>query len=87
MIKTLVNHGKIGITVQVPQQQSNDINTAQISHNNQEEIPPLTKKRYGSLHLEASIIQCNFWPRACECGPILFVEKGHKSSPSTYCVK
>ena len=50
MIKTLVNHGKIGITVQVPQQQSNDINTAQISHNNQEQIPPPTKKRYGNFH-------------------------------------
>ena len=43
--------------VQVPQQQSNDINTAQISHNNQEQIPPPTKKRYANFH---SIIQCNF---------------------------
>ena len=48
-IKTLVNLGKNGNTVQVPQQQSNDINTAQISHNNQEQIPPPTKKRYSSF--------------------------------------
>ena len=34
----------------MPQQQSNDINTAQISHNNQEQIPPPTKKRYGNFH-------------------------------------
>ena len=56
-IKTLVNLGKNGITVQVPQQQSNDIITAQISHNNQEQIPPQTKKRYGNFHF---ITQCNF---------------------------
>ena len=41
----------------MPQQQSNDIHTTQISHNNQEQIPPPTKKRYGIFH---SIIQCNF---------------------------
>ena len=49
-IKTLVNLGKNENLVQVPQQQSNDINTAQISHNNQEQIPPPTKKRYGNFH-------------------------------------
>ena len=32
------------IQFQVPQQQSNDINAAQISHNNQEQIPPPTKQ-------------------------------------------